>query len=129
MSVSGKLSDHEVETIIGNLLRAGVLLSAAVVLLGGIAFLWKHGGGAPHYAAFQGEPIDLRSPGGVIRGALRFRGPDIIQLGILLLMATPIARVSFSLVAFAIQKDRAYVAITALVLGLLLYSLLGAAGP
>ena len=49
---------------------------------------------------------------------------SIVQLGVVLLIATPIARVAFTLVAFAIQRDRTYVIITLIVLGLLLYGLL-----
>ena len=49
----------------------------------------------------------------------------MIQLGLLLLIATPVARVAFSLVAFIRQRDRTYIVITTIVLGLLLYSLMG----
>jgi uncharacterized membrane protein len=53
------------------------------------------------------------------------RGRSLIQLGLLLLIATPIARVVFSIVGFAIERDRMYVAFTLIVLAVLLYSLLG----
>jgi len=36
-------TDQSVETIIGNLLRAGVLLAAAIVAFGGAIFLARHG--------------------------------------------------------------------------------------
>ncbi len=49
----------------------------------------------------------------------------MIQLGLLLLIATPIARVAFSVVGFAIERDRMYVVFTLIVLAILLYSLLG----
>jgi uncharacterized membrane protein len=49
----------------------------------------------------------------------------IIQFGLLFLIATPIARVAFSVIAFALQRDRVYVSVTLIVLGLLLYSLVG----
>ena len=49
----------------------------------------------------------------------------MIQLGLLVLIATPIARVAFSLVAFALQRDRIYVIVTLIVLAVLLYSLTG----
>jgi uncharacterized membrane protein len=41
------------------------------------------------------------------------------------LIATPVARVIFSVVAFAIERDRMYVSFTVWVLAILLYSLLG----
>jgi len=47
----------------------------------------------------------------------------IIQLGLLLLIATPVARVAFSVVAFAAERDWLYVAITLIVLAILIYSL------
>jgi uncharacterized membrane protein len=43
------------------------------------------------------------------------------------LVATPVARVLFSLVGFAIQRDRTYVAVTLIVLAVLIYGLSG--GP
>ena len=52
------------------------------------------------------------------------RAPEaLILAGLLILIATPVARVVFSLVAFALERDRVYVAITAIVLLALLYSI------
>jgi uncharacterized membrane protein len=120
--------DEQVEQRMGNLLRAGVILSAAVVLIGGAIYLSRHAGEHPDYRVFQREPADLRSPVGVIEDARQLRGRGLIQLGLLLLIATPIARVLFSVVAFARQRDRLYVAVTLFVLALLLVSLF-ASGP
>jgi uncharacterized membrane protein len=47
----------------------------------------------------------------------------LIQLGLFLLIATPVARVILSVAAFAVERDRVYVAITTLVLAILLYSI------
>ena len=57
-------------------------------------------------------------------GALALHARAIIQLGLLLLIATPVARVVFSVYAFARQRDWVYVVVTLIVLGVLLYSLL-----
>jgi uncharacterized membrane protein len=46
----------------------------------------------------------------------------IIQLGVLLLIATPVARVGFALVAFAIERDKLYIAVSLTVLAVLLFS-------
>lgn len=62
---------------------------------------------------------------GVIGSALSLHSLGVIQLGLLLLVATPIARVALSLVAFMRQRDRRYVLITAIVLAILLFSLAG----
>ena len=118
-------TDHRVEVIIGNLLRAGVLLAAAVVLVGGGIFLVRHGSAAPHYAVFQGEPTDLRTPSGVLAEAVRLQGRGIIQLGLLILLATPLARVAFSVFAFTMERDRLYVIVTLIVLAVLVFSLAG----
>jgi len=118
-------TDQVVEEWIGNLLRAGVTLSAAVVLFGACVYLVRHGHEMPHYRAFVGTPEDLRSVPGVWKNVLAFKGRGLIQLGLLLLIATPVARVAFSVVAFAIQRDRLYVVLTLLVLAILTYSLAG----
>ncbi len=117
-------TDQRVETIIANLLRAGVILAASVVTLGGVIFLVRHGREAPHYSVFAGEPAELRSMRGIV-GAISFHGRDIIQLGLLILIATPVARVAFSVVAFALGRDRLYVGITLVVLAILVFSLTG----
>ena len=120
-------TDRRVETIVGNLLRIGVVLSALVILAGGVVFLVRHGTDPANYRIFRGEPSDLRHVRGIVRTAAALRGRGIIQLGLLLLIATPIARVAFSLFGFAEEKDRMYMAFTAIVLIILLYSLVGTA--
>jgi len=118
-------TDERVELIVGNLLRAGVTIAASVVALGGTIFLIRHGRELPHYHVFVGEPTRLRTVGGILSGAMTLRGSEIIQFGLLLLIATPVARVAFSVVAFALERDRLYVVITLAVLGILLFSLAG----
>ena len=118
-------TDQKVEEGIGNLLRVGVTLAAAVVLFGGSIYLARHGRTAPQYHVFRGEPADLRTISGIVKAALAFQGRGLIQLGLLLLIATPVARVAFSVAAFAIQRDRLYVVVTLIVLAVLVYSLAG----
>jgi uncharacterized membrane protein len=118
-------TEQQLENIVGNLLRVGVMLAAVVVFGGGALYLIRHGATSPDYRVFHGEPADLRSVPGVVTEALALRGRGIIQLGLLLLIATPIARVAFSVFAFAQQRDRTYVVVTLVVFGILLYSLLG----
>ena len=119
-------SDDAIEVALGHLLRAGVLLAASVVLFGGVVFLARHHAAHAGYGAFSGEPEDLRSIPGIVAGALGFHGRSVMQLGVLLLVATPIARVVFSAAAFAKQRDWLYVGLTAIVLSLLLFSLVRA---
>ncbi|MGD0007842.1 MAG: DUF1634 domain-containing protein [Terriglobia bacterium] len=77
------------------------------------------------FTVFVGEPADLRNVSGIVRDALALRGRGLIQLGLLLLIATPVARVAFSVVAFAMQRDRLYVVVALIVLAVLMYSLTG----
>ena len=118
-------ADLGVEIIIGHLLRTGVLISAAVVAAGGALYLLQNGGGQPAYQVFRGEPAALRSVSGVVGGAFSGDSRGIIQFGLLLLIATPVARVLFSVFAFWWEKDGLYVAITLVVLAVLLFSLFG----
>ena len=118
-------TEYEVEQFIGNLLRGGVLLAATVVLLGGSLYLVRHGAALPLYGSFRSEPEELRRIPGILADALALRGRGIIQLGLLLLIATPVARVVCAMVAFALQHDWLYVSVTVIVLSVLVYSLLG----
>lgn len=122
---SAAWNDQRVEGIVARLLRAGVLLAAAVVILGGAIFLVRHGREIPHYGVFVGEPKELRTIAGILRLSASFRGRNIIQLGLLILIATPVVRVAFSIIAFALERDRLYVGITLVVFAVLLFSLSG----
>jgi uncharacterized membrane protein len=118
-------TDQGIENVMGNLLRAGVLLAASVVSVGAVIYLVRHGHAPVDYRIFRGEPADLRALRGIARNSLAFRGRAIIQLGLLLLIATPVARVAFSIFAFAKERDSTYVMLTLIVFSILLYSLLG----
>ncbi len=117
-------TDERVETVIGNLLRAGVIIAALVVFGGGVHYLFQYGGIRPDYRVFRGEPSDLRTLSGIAEDALGLHSRGLIQLGLLLLIATPVARVAFSIFAFFRQRDNTYVILTLIVLAILLYSLL-----
>ena len=118
-------TDQRIENALGNLLRAGVLLSALVVSIGGAIYLWRHGHSPVDFRVFRGEPADLRGVRGIIGETVALHGRGIIQLGLLLLIATPVARVAFSIFGFAQERDRMYVVFTVIVFAILLYSLLG----
>jgi uncharacterized membrane protein len=121
------LDDQRIEVLIGTLLRTGVILAASVVFVGAILYLVRHGHEVPNYTAFHGEPERFKNVWEIISGAMALSARDVIQFGLLLLIATPVARVVFSAVAFAIERDYLYVVITLVVLGILLYSLVGSA--
>jgi uncharacterized membrane protein len=124
-SEKGVWTDQKLENIVGNLLRAGVSISAFVVAFGGIVYLARHWREPANYRVFQGEPADLKSVSGILRYAFEFHGRGIIQFGLLLLIATPVFRVALSIWGFAAERDRMYMIFTGIVLIVLLYSLLG----
>ncbi len=121
-------TDRRTDEIIGRLLQAGVILAAVFVLAGGVVYLAQHSTPVTNYRVFQGEPAELRTAPGILHEGLALRGRGLIQLGLLILIATPIARVAFSVLAFLYQRDWTYVVVTLVVLGLLFYSLLGGHG-
>jgi uncharacterized membrane protein len=116
--------DTRMELIMGRLLQAGVLLAAAVVLLGGAIYLFAHGGERSNYRVFVAKPLQLRHPAALLGGIAHGDAAAIVDLGILLLVATPICRVIFAVVGFAIERDRLYVAISLTVLAVLLFGML-----
>jgi len=117
--------DHQVQNAVGSVLRFGVLLAAFVAASGGVLFLFRHGGDSVNYAVFRGEPAELSSLVGILRGALHLDARALTQLGLVLLIATPVARVALSLVGFLMERDRKYQVITLVVLLILLASLFG----
>lgn len=121
---SRRLSDHEVEQVVGRLLQLGVLIAAIVVLIGGVYLLTRHATDVAIYTPFRGEPGYLSSLTGIVHGAFTLNGLAVVQFGLLLLILTPVLRVAFTLVAFIIQRDRTYIVVTTIVLALLLYGLL-----
>jgi uncharacterized membrane protein len=117
--------DYRIEVIVGYLLRTGVMVSAAIVFAGACVYISRHAHEPANYRIFQGEPSDFRTIPGVVHSVTHGRGRGLIQLGLLLLIATPIARVAFCVVGFALERDRMYVTFTLIVLTVLLYSLIG----
>src|SRR5262249_38313843 len=116
-------ADQRLDTLLGNLLRFGVLLSGAVVFGGGIYYLFQHGREpVPNYGNFEGQPRYFESVAGIFAHALAGRSQGVIMVGIILLIGTPIARVVFSVFAFAVERDYLYVIVTLIVLAILLYS-------
>jgi uncharacterized membrane protein len=119
-----RTSDRILEQLLSNLLKYGVLLASAIVLIGGILYLIRHGGEPADYQFFEGEPAELCSLTGVVRAVLSGSSRGLIQLGLLLLVATPMVRVVVSLLAFCWRRDLIYAILTLLVLSGLIYSTL-----
>ncbi len=115
-----------VDLAISRLLRAGVLLSISIIATGLVVTFAHH----PDYVSSRpalgsltaGEDQFPHTVRNVIRGVLDGRGQAITSLGLLLLIATPVARVALSIAIFVVERDRLYVMITTLVLLLLILS-------
>ena len=118
-------SDDDVDQFLGNMLRIGVIIATIVAAVGGVLYLAHHGFEPTDHRVFHGEPAELRHVGSIVRGAFTLNSAAIVQLGLVLLIATPVARVAMSLVAFILQRDRIYIVVTSIVLALLIYSLTG----
>jgi uncharacterized membrane protein len=115
--------DDRVQLVIGTLLRWGVILAAAMVVVGGAMYFASCGATIPDYKVFRGEPPELRAVTGIVGEAVALNPLGLIQLGLLVLIATPVARVAFSVAAFALQRDRTYVVVTLFVLAVVLLGL------
>lgn len=122
-SVERRPTDKEIELSVANMLRAGVIASAVMVLAGGLWLLRHPFAPIPDYTHFNPGDPSLRTLGGVLGGALHRHARHLIQLGILVLIATPLVRVIFCLIGFARQKDKLYVSVSLTVLLVLIYSL------
>lgn len=118
-----RMDDQRLEIIIGNLLRAGVLLAAAVVTAGAGLYLVQHHGDHVNYRHFLAGPESIRTVPAILSSAAHLNSEGLMQLGLLLLIATPVARVVMAVVGFALERDRLYVLVSLIVLAVLLASL------
>ena len=118
-----ELTDKKLEIVIGRGLQVGVLLAAAVVFVGGVLYLLHAGGPRPDYSHFHGVAQHLRTPSGIWHGVVHGDAESVIQLGLLILIATPVMRVIFAGVGFLMERDQLYFWVSAAVLAVLLYSL------
>jgi len=114
--------DRRMEIIIGRLLQTGVLLAAITVLVGGVIYLATHANQPANYRTFSSESANLRHPSQLLHLLKTGEASAVIQIGILLLIATPVARVAFAVIGFAIERDRLYTVVSLAVLAILLFS-------
>ncbi|HVI44463.1 MAG TPA: DUF1634 domain-containing protein [Chitinophaga sp.] len=118
-------ADKDIQQLIGRQLRIGVISSSLIVFIGGVIYLLRHGHEVPHYTEFNGVRVGLDNLHGIVEGVMANKGMNIIQLGVVLLIATPIVRIAFSVIAFLIEKDYLYVVITLIVLAVIVFSMTG----
>jgi uncharacterized membrane protein len=117
------ITDKQLESAIADMLRFGVILAAIVVFVGGAIYLHHPSIALPDYSHFRATAPSLRTVAGVLRGVLQLDAKSVIQLGILILIATPVARVIFCVIGFSRRRDRLYIGVSMTVLIILIYSL------
>jgi uncharacterized membrane protein len=116
-------SDEQVELWMGRVLQIGVAVAALIVFAGGIVYLVHQGGERPDYRNFHDVAPWLKTAGGIVQAVIDGHGRALIQLGVLLMIATPVMRVVFAVFAFALEKDWLYTGVSCFVLAILTYSL------
>lgn len=114
--------------VIGRILRYGVIISGTIITIGTLLLVFERGGldAAPSLAYYPNQiphgQFDV-SLGGLAAGLASFQPYSLIELGVLVLLATPVSRVLASVILFALQGDKTFVYITTVVLLILLFSI------
>ena len=117
---------RQAELMISYVLRGGVLLSALIILVGLVSFYLVYGSSGQRTAQNTSFPRSLAALG---QGLAHADPLSVVTLGLIVLLATPVVRVAVSIVAFGLERDWRYVAITTTVLIILVASfLLGKGG-
>lgn len=112
------MSQETFERTVAGVLLVGVAVSGVLIVLGMISALaWGWGGSG----ASDIDPTDFS---GLLERVRQGQPLAITQLGLVVLILTPVVRVAFSAVAFALERDRIYLVITLTVLAILVASLL-----
>jgi len=114
---------RDLEASLATLLTAGTALAAVVLFLGTAAFLRADHSKLLNFHTFNASAH--ASVFSVFRDALKLDGAGLMQLGVVLLILTPVTRVLFTLFAFLYKRDWLYVVVTIIVLSVLCYGLFG----
>lgn len=114
---------RRMELALSKLLIAGIIGSACLISLATVWVIARHGGSPVDYSKFVEPDGSNNSLGEVLSAALGMNARALLMAGVLVVLATPVARVLFSLIAFARERDMLYVTITGIVLAILVYSL------
>lgn len=118
-------SPRAMELAIGYMLRVGVLTACAICLVGGVLYIMRYGGTKADFSTFEGAPPMYRSLSGIWMGLKALEPLAIVQTGVVVLLATPVLRVLFSIFAFLFERDYLYVVITCIVFAIILLNMLG----
>lgn len=116
---------RSLENGLARVLTTLTLASAAVLLVGLAMQLIAAAGSVWMLEPFARRQAEDLSPGAILRGAASGDGRAVLHLGLLLLIATPVARVAFTLVVFALRRDWLFTVITGVVLTTLALAISG----
>jgi uncharacterized membrane protein len=115
----GNARGGDLNAVVSNILKYGVIASALLVVVG-IVLLFENTPSDFPSSVQQVISADYGrstlSATTLFVGVVAINPVFLIQLGLIVLLATPIVRVGVSVLYFAHQKDVAYVAITLIVL-------------
>lgn len=116
-----KFQDRDLQSFIGNLLRIGVLVAMSIVLIGIVLYMFQYGHETVHYSVFKSDNVFVLSD--FLQELRRGNSAAIMELGVIVLIVIPIARVLFTMVGFWLEKDKMYTLIAFIVLCIIAYSL------
>ncbi len=116
-------SDKNIRTVTAILLRVGVYLSMAIVIFGGIVYLYQHGSENVDYSVFYKDKVQYKTITAVFSNLFTSNAIVVIQFGLLMLIFTPIARVILAAIGFALERDYLYVLIGFIILIIIASSL------
>ena len=120
---------HDIQQLIGNTLRWGVSIACFIAFIGGIVYLFQHGGDPmvdyTHFDYDEVHPETYTTLEGIWQGIIDMKSQSWIQLGVIALILTPIMRVVLSLLDFLQERDWLYSAITAIVLAIIITNSIG----
>lgn len=119
----------DLQQLIGNTLRRGVMVACLIAFVGGVMYLCLHGDEPmPDYTRFsydEAHPACYTTLGGIVDGILGWDARSWIQLGVIALLLTPILRVLLSMVDFLREHDWLYAGICAIVLSVIIANSIG----
>lgn len=120
---------HPMEIWISYVLRVGVTIAGIIIFAGVIAFLVVGArAGDPHtYHDVIHDHARALSLGSVFRGLGSGHALDIVNLGLIALILTPVLRVAMTVLLFLAQRDRVFTLVTTVVLAVLVLGLAGVA--
>lgn len=115
-------TDVDLNRSVGNLLRLGVILSVAISIIGFVKLFLEGFKMPKNYSLLETGSSSEKLWGQFWESLCKGEGMAIIQLGILVLIFTPLMRIVFALIGYLKEKDYIYVIISSIVLAIMAIS-------